>query len=112
MEFEHKQQNVMPQKCPVCDAAQDALSLTPLRQDQERAVMHIACEKCGNAIIVFVMYNDVGTMTFGVLTDVYADEAHIVFGQSSVNYDDVLEVHHYLQNDHDVIQELDRAQHG
>lgn len=110
MEFEHKQPNVTPQKCPVCNAPQESLSATFLRQEQEPSLVHVTCEKCENAIIVFVMYNDVGTMTFGVLADVYADEARTMFEQSSVSYDDVLDVHRYLQNNHDVIQLLDNAQ--
>jgi|GEM_PF-2799864 len=106
MEFENKQRQVVPQKCPVCNAKQKELSMTPIGQSEDRMIMHVTCTKCDNALMVFVTQNDIGTMTFGVMVDVYSAEAQAIFDQKPVNDDDVISVHRYLQAGEVNIQDI------
>lgn len=109
MEFENKQRQVVPQKCPVCGAKQKDLSLTPIGQSEDRMIMHVACTKCDNALMVFVTQNEIGTMTFGVMIDVYSTEAQMTFDQKPVNDDDVISVHRYLQTGEVSVQDIVRS---
>lgn len=108
MEFEPKHQNSIPQKCPMCNAKEDMLTVLPVAQAQERMTMHVSCEKCSSAVVVFITQNDVGMMTFGVIVDVQGAEAQTFFNENPVGDDEVIEVHRYMQADkaanvHDII---------
>jgi hypothetical protein len=97
MESEYKHQNIVPQKCPVCTAKNDFLNAVPISQSQEQMIVHVNCQQCGGAIMVFVSQNDVGMITFGVMVDVGSDEASDVFDREPISADDVIALHRHLQ---------------
>lgn len=96
MDLEYKP-HLVPQKCPVCDAAREKLSYMPLTADERRTVIHLTCASCRSNLFAFATQNEMGILTVGILTDLSSQEARSFFGVSAVTGEDVLTFHKQLQ---------------
>lgn len=69
-----------------------------LEEDDKRTTLHMTCESCGAAAIVFVSLGQLGVVSLGTLTDLEQSEARAVFGGEPVSADNVIEAHQFLKH--------------
>lgn len=85
------------QVCSVCGAASEHLQQMMIGHTQERAIIHVTCTQCRHTVMIYSAQNDMGGVTFGVLTDMVAQEAHATMHAPAISSDDVLAAHRYFQ---------------
>lgn len=69
-----------------------------LDEDEKRTTLHLACESCGAASMVFVSMGQFGVVSLGFLTDLKQSEARAVFLSDVVSVDHVIEAHQFLKH--------------
>lgn len=86
-------------RCPVCDKKYKPAKILVLDEDNDgRATIHLTCEGCGVASMVFVSFGQFGAVSLGLLTDLKQNEAQAVFQGETISTDQVIEVHQFLKN--------------
>lgn len=68
-----------------------------LDEDDKRVTLHLTCESCKAASIVFVSLGQFGVVSFGTLTDLEQSEVKRMFCGEAVSSDQVIEVHQFLK---------------
>lgn len=74
------------------------MKMLVIDEDDKRTTLHMTCEGCSAATIVFVSLGQFGVVTLGTLTDLEQSEARRVFSGEAVSADNVIEVHQFLKN--------------
>ena len=69
-----------------------------LAEEEKRTTLHLICDECGAATIVFVSLGQFGVVSLGMLTDLEQGEAKRVFQGEAVTSDHVIEAHQFLKN--------------
>lgn len=69
-----------------------------LDEDEKRTTLHLVCEGCGAASMVFVSMGQFGVVSLGLLTDLKQSEARAVFLGDVVSTDQVIEAHQFLKH--------------
>jgi DNA-directed RNA polymerase subunit RPC12/RpoP len=91
-------ENLKPlMRCSVCDKPFQSARVLVLGEEDERTTLHVQCEACGMASIVFVSNGRFGVMSVGMLTDLVSEDAQELFGREPVSADQVIEVHTLLK---------------
>lgn len=85
-------------RCPVCDKKYRKTLMLVLDEDEKRTTLHLACESCGAASMVFVSMGQFGVVSLGFLTDLKQSEARAVFLSDVVSVDHVIEAHQFLKH--------------
>ena len=85
-------------RCPVCNKKYRPMKMLVLDEDDKRTTLHLTCEGCGAASMVFVALGQFGIISLGLLTDLKQSEAHKVFQGESVSTDQVIEAHQFLKH--------------
>lgn len=85
-------------RCPVCNKKYRSTKMLVIDENDKRTTLHMACEGCGAATIVFVSLGQLGVVTLGTLTDLEQSEARAVFSGEAVSADTVIEAHQFLKN--------------
>ncbi len=98
MESTNMQHNGTLQACPVCHASVDFLQTLVIGSTDERSITHVTCTHCSHTTMVYSALSDMGTVTFGVLTDMVASEAQDLMRADAISSDDVLSAHKYFQS--------------
>ncbi|MDP2837656.1 MAG: hypothetical protein Q8O53_00050, partial [Candidatus Moranbacteria bacterium] len=63
-------ENIQPLvRCPVCNKKYRTMKMLVLEEDDKRTTLHMTCESCGAAAIVFVSLGQFGVVSLGTLTD-------------------------------------------
>jgi len=68
-----------------------------LDEDDKRTTLHITCEGCGAASMVFISMGQFGVVSLGLLTDLKQNEARQVFQGEAISSDQVIEAHQFLK---------------
>lgn len=84
-------------KCPLCRKEYGNFNITILDQKRGRATLHLACEYCQTASLVFVVVNQSGILSLGTVTDVTKEEARRVMNRDAVSSDEVVEIYERLK---------------
>ncbi len=67
-------------------------------EDDKRTTLHMTCESCAAATIVFISLGQLGVVSLGTLTDLEQSEAKKVFRGDAVSADTVIEAHQFLKH--------------
>ncbi len=62
----------------------------------ETKLMHIQCHKCANAFLAYVLVNQVGASTVGILTDLGYEDVMRFRSSKDVSVNDVIDAHEYF----------------
>jgi len=84
--------------CPSCQTGYGSTSARVLGEKDDSYLLHIRCGNCRNAIIALVMVSSLGVSSVGLVTDLHYDEVDRFKDSKTVTTDDVIEVHHLLQD--------------
>lgn len=74
------------------------MKMLVIEEDDKRTTLHMTCESCSAATIVYVSLGQFGVVTLGTLTDLEQGEARKVFGREAVSVNTVIEAHQFLKN--------------
>jgi hypothetical protein len=92
--------------CPLCGTSYTPRRTQVLGEKEDSHLMHIQCGNCSNAIIALVMISSVGVSSVGLVTDLNSDEVERFKVDSKVTTDDVIDMHHLLQNEERMFERL------
>ncbi len=95
------QHNGTSQSCPVCNAQSDELTVSSIGSTRDRAIMHIACEKCQHKVMAYSAESEAGMVTFGMMTDMHAHEALDMMQQKAIDSDDVIAAYRYFHEEYE-----------
>lgn len=84
-------------KCPLCQKEYGNFNITILDQKRGKATLHLKCEYCQTASLVFVIVNQSGILSLGMVTDVTKEEAKSMMNREAVSVDEVAEIHDQLK---------------
>ncbi|MDP3957409.1 MAG: hypothetical protein Q8Q10_02815 [bacterium] len=84
-------------RCPVCNKKYRMTKMLVLDEDDKRTTLHITCEGCGAASMVFISMGQFGVVSLGLLTDLKQNEARQVFQGEAISSDQVIEAHQFLK---------------
>jgi hypothetical protein len=85
-------------KCPVCNTDHKYLKALIVKEENEKTIVHVTCNKCKTASLLFVAASKIGIVSVGVLTDLSESELKDFFGGDAVSSDCVIEVHKFLKS--------------
>ncbi len=85
-------------RCPVCNKKYRSMKMLVIEEDDKRTTLHMTCESCSAATIVYVSLGQFGVVTLGTLTDLEQSEARRVFSGDVVSANNVIEAHQFLKN--------------
>lgn len=85
--------------CPLCESSYNPQSANVLGEKEDSHLLHIRCGQCSNAIIALVLISTAGISSVGLVTDLGYDEVNRFKKAEAVSTDDVIEVHHLLNNE-------------
>lgn len=92
--------------CPLCESSYNPSSAQVLGEKDDSHLLHIRCGQCSNAIIALVLISTAGISSVGLVTDLGFDEVNRFKGAAPVSTDDVIEMHHLLQNEEHLFASL------
>ena len=84
-------------KCPLCKKEYGNFNITILDQKKGKATLHLTCDYCQTASLVFVIANQNGILSLGMVTDVTKEEAKRAMNREAVSVDEVVEIYQYLK---------------
>lgn len=84
-------------KCPLCQREYGKFNLTILDQTKEKTRLHLKCDYCESASLVFVVANQNGILSLGMVTDVTKEEARRALNSEPISSDDVMDVYAHLK---------------
>jgi hypothetical protein len=93
-------------RCPVCNKKYRSMKMLVIEEDEKRTTLHMTCESCSAATIVYVSLGQFGVVTLGTLTDLEQSEARRMFGEEAVSANQVIEAHQFLKNYTGGVEEL------
>ena len=73
------------------------MKMLVIEEDDKRTTLHMTCESCSAATIVYVSLGQFGVVTLGTLTDLEQSEARRVFGGEAVSANTVIEAHQFFK---------------
>lgn len=85
-------------RCPVCNKKYRSNKMLVIDEDDKRTTLHMTCESCAAATIVFISLGQLGVVSLGTLTDLEQSEAKKVFRGDAVSADTVIEAHQFLKH--------------
>lgn len=84
-------------KCPLCQKEYGKFNFTVLDQTREKTRLHLKCDYCESASLVFVIANQNGILSLGMVTDVTKEEAQRALNKEPVSQDDVMTIYEHLK---------------
>ena len=82
--------------CPVCETRYNPMEARMLGQEGDTHLLHVKCRKCHHSILAFVLVNQVGSSSVGLLTDLTYEDVVSFRANTQVNINDVIEIHETL----------------
>jgi len=92
--------------CPLCGSSYTPREAQILGEKEDSHLMHIQCGNCSNAIIALVIISPVGVSSVGMVTDLGFEEVDRFKEDRAVTTDDVIDVHHMLQDEERLFEQL------
>jgi len=92
--------------CPLCESSYNPQQTRVLGEKDDSHLLHIQCGNCSNAIIALVLISAVGVSSVGLATDLAYHEVNLFKEAPVVSTDDVIEVHHALQDETELFRRL------
>jgi hypothetical protein len=92
--------------CPLCESSYNPQQTRVLGEKEDSHLLHIQCGNCSNAILALVLISAVGVSSVGLVTDLAHDEVDRFKDAAAISTDDVIEVHHLLQNEEQMFHKL------
>lgn len=92
--------------CPLCSAAYKPAQAQILDEQHGRHLLHIQCERCGNAVLALLMTGAHGMSTVGMVTDLTGEDALRYKDALGVSPDDVIATHEMLLAGKDFVLKL------
>ena len=92
--------------CPLCGSSYTPLQAQVLGEKEDSHLMHIQCGNCANAIIALVIVSSVGVSSVGLVTDLGFEEVGRFKEDRAISTDDVIDMHHLLQNEDELFAQL------
>ena len=74
-------------KCSACGDEIGADALTVLEEGAQKTILHATCPKCQTSSIFFLSNNQMGMVTFGMVTDLDRQEVGHKFSKKAVSVD-------------------------
>lgn len=93
--------------CPICNLRYDSLEARVLEEGDSSHLVYIKCHHCQSAILALILANNLGISSVGLITDLSADDVLKFRSATPVSYDDVIEVHQFLNKEKVLIDYLD-----
>ena len=85
--------------CPICDSKFSHSHTSQIDKDENMQTLYVECGKCGSSVVLGIIKNIPGVVTtVGMLTDMKREDIDRMKKLSPITYDDVIEVHKYLEN--------------
>ena len=84
-------------KCPMCDFKYDRSDIKIIDKKHETINLHLNCKQCGSSVMMVILTGVLGITSVSVVTDVTENDLKKIDG-GCVQYDDVLEIHKFLEN--------------
>ncbi len=85
--------------CPLCASSYNPRAAKVLGEKDDSHLLHIQCGNCSNAIIALVLISSVGVSSVGLVTDLGSEEVDLFKKAPPVSTDDVIDMHHLLQDE-------------
>jgi len=95
--------------CPLCGSSYTPLQTKVLGEKDDSHLLHIQCGNCSNAIIALIMMSSVGVSSVGLVTDLAHDEVDRFKSEPHISTNDVIDVHHLLQDEGKMFAHLGTA---
>lgn len=93
-------------KCPVCSHAYTNIDAKLLDEDGDSHLVYIRCSKCQTAILALVVFQTVGIISYGLITDLTEEEVFKFKDAEGLSDDYVLDIYNILQKDSSFIKAL------
>ena len=88
----------MVTNCPMCDFKYDTeKNIKMIDKKDGMIIFYLNCDQCKSSIIVAVTIEAFGATSVSVMTDIAENDLKKINGDF-IKYDDVLEVHKFLEN--------------
>ncbi|MFH2062776.1 MAG: hypothetical protein ABIJ46_01320 [bacterium] len=92
--------------CPLCESSYTPSQTRVLGEKEGSHLLHMTCGKCSNAILALVIISSAGVSSVGLSTDLACDEVDRFKNSPVVSTNDVIDMHHLLQNDDQLFAQL------
>lgn len=74
------------------------MKMLVIHEDDKRSTLHMTCESCQVATILYVSLGQFGVVTLGTLTDLEHSEVRRMFDGEAVSVNHVIEAHQFLKD--------------
>ncbi len=90
--------------CPLCNAKYNPSQAEVLEHKEDAHLVFVQCSNCGSSIIALVVAGMMGVSSIGLVTDLMPADIEKFKHLAPINADDVLDIHHTLQEKHSLSQ--------
>lgn len=85
-------------KCPICDHKYTNVEAQLIEEDGESHLVYISCAKCHTSVLALIVFQTVGIISYGLITDLTANEVREYMHKEAIDCDDILNVYKGLHN--------------
>ena len=93
--------------CPVCSLRYEPLEAKILDEGSNAHLVYIKCQNCHSSILAVIMASNFGLSSVGLITDLSGDDVLKFRDVEAISYDDVIEVHQFLNQEKVIVEYLD-----
>jgi transcription elongation factor Elf1 len=93
-------------RCLVCNKSQSSRKVIVLDEQERKTTLHVVCDQCGGASLVYLTLGQMGVVSLGVMTDLEQSEAKRLYQGDPLTSQDVFATHQYLKEYQGDIQDL------
>jgi hypothetical protein len=105
--FNNSDGQVFISYCPVCNLRYNPLEAKVLEEGKSSHLLYVKCRNCQSAVLALVVSSNLGLTSVGLITDLNSDEVLKFKDSKSVNYDEILEFHQFINKEKALINHLD-----
>lgn len=84
-------------KCPMCDFKFEKESIKIIDKKDGFITLYLNCKRCKSSLMMVIITGALGITSISMMTDIAEDDFEKING-NSISYDDVLEMHKFLEN--------------
>ena len=84
-------------ECPLCSHNYEVNKVVVLEEYKNNHLVHVTCSECNSAILHMIIKTQLGMNAIGIITDLSATEVATLKKRSTINEDELLEFHKYIQ---------------
>jgi len=82
--------------CPMCDFKYDKKDIKMIDKKDGLITVYLNCQKCRSSMVMVIMAGILGITSVSMMTDITKDDLKNI-ENSYIEYDDVLEMHRFLE---------------